>query len=307
MSAGTGSSFVLRRAFVLAVSLSLGPVLNAADLAITAVHIGNGEVLEGATVLVSDGKIAALGKDGGVQIPAGAERIDASGLHLMPGMIDLRSLELVPESSKAFGADAKITVADGLDSFEDWSLAREEGVTTVAVSGAGGSNQSSLGAILKLRCRKGAAGSLDELLLSRESHIVLSLGVAGSTSTSAQRLEQYYALRRQLVAARDYSEAWDNYWKEVEKYNKAAGKYNAELKAKKSKAEAGKKKDEKKKDEKDEKNGEGKKPDKNEKNGEKPVQGTTWAKHQNKIRFLHRKHRVNFHSFFEGCRHKTPK
>ena len=68
-------------------------------------------------------------------------------------------------------------------------------------------------AILKLRCRRGAAGSLAELLLSRESHIVLSLGVAGSTSTSAQRLEQYYALRRQLVAARDYSEAWDNKFK----------------------------------------------------------------------------------------------
>ena len=269
MSAGAGSSFVLRRAFVLAVSLSLGPVLNAADLAITAatVHIGNGEVLEGATVLVSDGKIAALGKDGGVQIPAGAERIDASGLHLMPGMIDLRSLELVPESSKAFGADAKITVADGLDSFEDWSLAREEGVTTVAVSGVGGSNQSSLGAILKLRCRKGAAaGSLAELLLSRESHIVLSLGVAGSTSTSAQRLEQYYALRRQLVAARDYSEAWDKYWKEVEKYNKAAGKYNAELKAKKAKAEAGKKKDEKEPEKKksEKKKSEKKEPEKKE-------------------------------------------
>ena len=263
MSAGTGPNFVLHCAFVLAVSLLLGSVLNAADLAITAatVHIGNGEVLEGATVLVSDGKIAALGKDGGVQIPAGAERIDASGLHLMPGMIDLRSLELVPESSKAFGVDARIAVADGLDSFEDWSFAREEGVTTVAVSGAGGSNQSSLGAILKLRCRRGAAGSLAELLLSRESHIVLSLGVAGSTSTSAQRLEQYYALRRQLVAARDYSEAWDNYWKEVEKYNKAAGKYNAELKTKKSKAEAGKKKDEKKPDE---KKPEKKKPEKKE-------------------------------------------
>ena len=85
MSAGAGLSFVLRRAFVLAAFVLLGSVLNAADLAITTVtvHIGNGEVLEGATVLVSDGKIAALGKDGGVQIPAGAERIDASGLHLL--------------------------------------------------------------------------------------------------------------------------------------------------------------------------------------------------------------------------------
>jgi len=266
VSAGAGLSFVLRRAFVLAAFVLLGSVLNAADLAITTVtvHIGNGQVLEGATVLVSDGKIAALGKDGGVQIPAGAERIDASGLHLMPGMIDVRSLELVPESSNAFGADAKMTVADGLDSFEDWIFAREEGVTTVAVSGAGGSNQSSLGAILKLRCRKGTAGSLAELLLGRESHIVLSLGVAGSTSTSAQRLEQYYALRRQLVAARDYSEAWDKYWKEVEKYNKAAGKYNAELKAKKAKAEGGKKKDEKEPEKKEPEKKESKEPEKKE-------------------------------------------
>ena len=96
MSAGAGLSFVLRRAFVLAASFLLGSVLNAADLAITTatVHIGNGEVLEGATVLVSDGKIAALGKDGGVQIPAGAERIDASGLHLMPGTVSYTHLTL---------------------------------------------------------------------------------------------------------------------------------------------------------------------------------------------------------------------
>ena len=60
VSAGAGLSFVLRRAFVLAAFVLLGSVLNAADLAITTVtvHIGNGQVLEGATVLVSDGKIA---------------------------------------------------------------------------------------------------------------------------------------------------------------------------------------------------------------------------------------------------------
>ena len=253
--AGPGASLALRGVFVLAASFLLAPPLQGADLAITSaiVHVGNGEVLEGATVVISDGKITAVGKDGAVELPAGAERLDASGLHLMPGMIDLRSLDLVPESSKGFGADSSKSVADGLDSFDDWDFARAEGVTTVAVSGAGGSNQSSLGAILKLRRREGSAGSLAELLLRRESHIVLSLGVAGTTSTSAQRLEQYYALRRQLLAARDYSEAWDKYWQEAEKYNKAAGKYNAGLKAKKDAADAGKNKEEKKPEKKESK------------------------------------------------------
>ena len=176
--------------FFLVASCLVFSVASAAELVITSatVHVGNGEVLEAATVLVSDGRIAEVGKDGEVEIPAGAERIDASGLHLMPGMVDLRSLELVPESRGAFGVDARIAVADGLDSFEDWGRAREEGVTTVAVSGAGGSAQSSLGAVLKLRRRNGSSVALNELLLGRESHIVLSLGIAGSTSTSAQRL-----------------------------------------------------------------------------------------------------------------------
>ena len=234
--------------FFLVASCLVFSVASAAELVITSatVHVGNGEVLEAATVLVSDGRIAEVGKDGEVEIPAGAERIDASGLHLMPGMVDLRSLELVPESRGAFGVDARIAVADGLDSFEDWGRAREEGVTTVAVSGAGGSAQSSLGAVLKLRRRNGSSVALNELLLGRESHIVLSLGIAGSTSTSAQRLEQYYALRRQLVAARNYSESWENYWKEVEKYNKAAGKFNDGLKKKKTAGGSGQKKEEKK-------------------------------------------------------------
>lgn len=281
--------FVFYCSWVLALGCALGSGLKAADLAITSatVHIGNGEVLEGATVLVADGKIVAVGKDGGVEIPPGAEKIDASGLHLMPGMVDLRSLELVPESSKAFGADARISVADGLDAFEDWGFTRAEGVTTVAVSGAGGSNQSSLGAVLKFRSGKATPASLDKFILLRESHIVLSLGVSGSTSTSAQRLEQYYALRRKLVAARDYSESWVNYWKEAEKYNKAAAKFNTELKARKAASAASQKKDGKKsapapskeaKKEPEKKEPEKKEPEKKEPEKKEPEKKTPPAK-----------------------------
>ena len=46
----------------------------------------SGATIENGTVVIKDGKIAAVGA--GVAIPAGAERIDGKGLSVFPGMID---------------------------------------------------------------------------------------------------------------------------------------------------------------------------------------------------------------------------
>jgi len=46
-------------------------------------------VLPGQTVLVRDGRIAAVGPAAQISIPAGATRIDARGKFLMPGLVDL--------------------------------------------------------------------------------------------------------------------------------------------------------------------------------------------------------------------------
>jgi imidazolonepropionase-like amidohydrolase/ketosteroid isomerase-like protein len=46
-------------------------------------------VLPGHTVIVRDGRIAALGPDGAVAVPAGAVRIDARGRFLLPGLADM--------------------------------------------------------------------------------------------------------------------------------------------------------------------------------------------------------------------------
>lgn len=63
----------------------------------TPLLIENGRVLDihalelrtGLSVLVQDGRIAALGAPGGgMQVPQGTERIDARGMTLMPGLID---------------------------------------------------------------------------------------------------------------------------------------------------------------------------------------------------------------------------
>lgn len=49
------------------------------------VHVGNGQVLNNATVLMVDGKITAVGTN--VTIPAGAQTINAQGKHVYPGLI----------------------------------------------------------------------------------------------------------------------------------------------------------------------------------------------------------------------------
>jgi imidazolonepropionase-like amidohydrolase len=49
------------------------------------VHIGNGQVFNNATVVMVDGKITAVGTN--VEIPAGAQRIEAQGKHVYPGLI----------------------------------------------------------------------------------------------------------------------------------------------------------------------------------------------------------------------------
>lgn len=49
------------------------------------VHKGNGEVIENASIVITDGKIAAVGKN--IATPAGATVVDAKGKQVYPGLI----------------------------------------------------------------------------------------------------------------------------------------------------------------------------------------------------------------------------
>jgi imidazolonepropionase-like amidohydrolase len=49
------------------------------------VHTGKGEVIEGATIVITDGKIAAVGKN--ITVPSGATTVDAKGKQVYPGLI----------------------------------------------------------------------------------------------------------------------------------------------------------------------------------------------------------------------------
>jgi imidazolonepropionase-like amidohydrolase len=81
----------MRRALAVAAIVAGPAIVSAQDVAIrnaTIITITAGDI-EGGTILVRNGKIAAVGKN--VTIPAGVRTIDGTGKFVMPGIIDAHS------------------------------------------------------------------------------------------------------------------------------------------------------------------------------------------------------------------------
>lgn len=116
--------------------------------------------IENATVLMRDGKIVAVGAN--VTIPADAQRIDAAGKWVTPGLVNASTQLGVNEVGQvrdtrddaARGKDniaAAFTIWDGINSQSVLiAPARREGVTTVAVLPSGGQLISGQAAMLNL-------------------------------------------------------------------------------------------------------------------------------------------------------------
>ena len=111
----------------------------------------SGPKIDSGTVVITNGRITAVGKN--VAIPAGAERIDATGKWVTPGFINgATSLGLSDAGSPQFSGgynDTRATGTKGMAaSFNAWeginpasvlfAPARQEGVTSAFVGPAGG-------------------------------------------------------------------------------------------------------------------------------------------------------------------------
>src|SRR6202521_2031921 len=135
-------------AFVLAAMLAI-PVA-AQTIAITGgkVYPVSGPPIENGTVIITNGKIAAVGAN--VAIPAGAQRIDATGKIVTPGFVDASTQLGVQEVAgvndtrdmSARGKDnvaAAFTVWEGLNPNSVLlAPARKEGITSFVVVPTGG-------------------------------------------------------------------------------------------------------------------------------------------------------------------------
>lgn len=128
------------------------------------VEVGDGTVLERATVVVQGGKIVQVSKGGAA--PAGAQKVDGTGKVLTPGLVEVRSqLGLIEVDLEPTGNDASMDgvlvpgfrAADGFNPLSPWiPVTRVEGITSV-VSRPQGAVLQGTGAWADLTHRLGAA------------------------------------------------------------------------------------------------------------------------------------------------------
>lgn len=179
---------------------------------------GAGGKISGATLLVQEGKVLAIGKD--VAIPEGAIVVDAAGMHLTPGIIDCHSHMAtdggVNEATQAITAEVRI--GDFIDA-NDINIYRQlaGGVTSSNIlhgsaNPIGGQNQ-----VIKLRW-----GMPSEELKFREAPpgVKFALGENVKQSNWGEKFNSRYPQSRMGVEQifRDAFSAAKDYQKQQDKW-----------------------------------------------------------------------------------------
>ena len=189
--------------------LTMTAVLNAQTVAITGgkVYPVSGAPIDNATVLIVNGRVAAVGSN--ITIPAGARRIDASGKWVTPGFINAATTLGVSEISLAAqqvdnSAKGDKAVAASFRVWEGFNpaaqflpQARRLGLTTVGVLPSGGLIQGQAAAVDLID------GSLSDMLA--KGPIAMLADFANTNSADNARGEAIAHVRELLRDAKSYN------------------------------------------------------------------------------------------------------
>jgi imidazolonepropionase-like amidohydrolase len=184
----------------------------------TILTIGPAGTIDNGTLLIRDGKVAAVGKD--VAVPDGAVVIDGKGRYVMPGIIDTHSHSAIDgsvnECTDVITAETRIR--DVIDA-HDVSLYRQLGGGVTAINVLHGSCNAIGGqnAVIKLRWGK----TPDELLFKEAPRgIKFALGenvkrsnfrAPGEPRYPGTRMGVEVVLREGFLRARAYEKEWADY------------------------------------------------------------------------------------------------
>ena len=173
------------------------------------VHTMKGPVIENGRILVRGDLIDAVG-DEKMSLPEDAKIIDAKGLSITPGWIDVNSQLWMSDSpGDAGSSDGSLLATDSLDPFaEDWADVLNAGVTTVYVQPSSAGAMSGLGAAVSVAPL--TPGSLQ--VLNTTAGLQMSLGNAPSNRDRAARFD---SIKKTLQAVVDYKKKWDDYEKAI--------------------------------------------------------------------------------------------
>jgi imidazolonepropionase-like amidohydrolase len=177
--------------------------------------------IQNATVLIRDGKIAAVGTD--VNVPGDAEVIDATGKHITPGIIDAHS-HIANDSINEGGTtvSSMTGMEDVLDP-SDISIYRDlaGGLTTANILHGSANPIGGKNAVIKLRW---GARTADELLFEGAMPgIKFALGenpkdirtgqVQGPRRYPLTRMGVEFVIRDAFTRAKAYQKSWQAYEK----------------------------------------------------------------------------------------------
>ena len=195
----------------------------------TILTVSHGNIPRG-SIVVRDGRIAEIGTE--TSIPAGSTVIDATGLYVMPGIIDCHSHIAISGgvNEGSLAVTAMVGVEDVLDP-DDIEIYRDlaGGVTSANIlhgsaNPIGGRNQ-----VIKLRWGKDARGLIFE---GARPGIKFALGEnpkrsrAASSTTPARypqtRMGVEDVIRDAFVETRNYMQKWDDYKKRAAAGDKTA-------------------------------------------------------------------------------------
>ena len=117
---------------------------------VESIYTAAGEPIQNAVMVVTEGKITALGSRDEMKVPEGANVHDLGNKIIIPGLVIAQS-DFADESSNVNRAlTPYVSAVDGFDFFADRSNAFKGGVTTVQLSPGGGRLISGTGAVVKL-------------------------------------------------------------------------------------------------------------------------------------------------------------
>jgi imidazolonepropionase-like amidohydrolase len=144
-----------------------------------------GSAIEDGTLIIQDGKVAAVGV--GLDIPAGAQVIDATGLQVYPGFFDsitqmgLREIGAVSatvDSAETGSYNPDVVAATAVSpSSEHIPVTRAAGITEVlAVPGSGGFDSAGSGGVIGGQASAIHLGgwTIDEMLIKKSAAMVLN-------------------------------------------------------------------------------------------------------------------------------------
>ena len=189
----------------------------------TILTVTNGTITSG-TVIINEGRIEAVGPDADVAIPAGAREIDATGMFVMPGIVDAHIHIAVRrwttnESTGPVTPEVRIAGRDRPQKPLDPACSRRWGHNRPTCSTARPTSSAAKNAVIKLRWGKDAA---DLFVEGAQPGVKFALGENPKQTNRgrpdgvparypATRMGVELTLRTSFTQAQQYQAQWEDY------------------------------------------------------------------------------------------------